>query len=198
MKKPLTYSTADPVVDIPMKGGPTRASDNTQYLLRSLIFTGQFMAGQKLPPERRLAQMLGTSRMSLRSALLCLEALGFLVPGIGSQGGWWVSDRDSLAVCWGKWMQSHTHQITQMIEFRKVVDTAIVSFAIERRSQQDLEMLEAVLAQFKEAGDSFSRPHYAFHGALARASHIWKKRRQQSPTSCFCPPAGLVGSGLPS
>jgi GntR family transcriptional repressor for pyruvate dehydrogenase complex len=194
MTRPSTYSRADPVVDLPMRGGPTRASDNTQYLLRSLIFTGRFGPGQKLPPERRLAEMLGTSRMSLRSALLRLEALGFLVPGIGSQGGWWVGDRDSLAACWGTWMQSHTEQVAQMIEFRRVVDAAIVSFAMERRSPQDLEVLEALLAEFKAAGDSFSCPHYAFHRALARASHNeYLEEAAATVTNQLFLPAGWVG-----
>lgn len=131
--------------------------------------------------------------MSLRSALLCLEALGFLRAGIGSQGGWWVADRDSLAECWATWMASHTRQIGQMIEFRRVLDAAIVSSALERRSREDVEVLETILAEFREAEDSFTRPHHAFHRALAQASYNeYLEQATATVTNQLFLPAGWV------
>jgi GntR family transcriptional regulator, transcriptional repressor for pyruvate dehydrogenase complex len=149
-------------------GGPTRASDNTLYLLRSWIFTGQFEAGQKLPPERQLAEQLGTSRITVRAALKELEAFGFVVAKIGSRGGWWVVDAASLAVCWRNWMRSNSHQIETMLECGEAIEAEIAALAAQRATVDDLAALETLLAQMKAAGSSLG-PHFGFHQALAKA-----------------------------
>lgn len=150
-------------------GGPTRASDNTVHLLRSYIFTGQYEAGRKLPPERQLAEELGTSRLTVRSALKILETLGFVVAKIGSRGGWWVVDPESLSMRWRDWMHSNSHQIDAMIECGEIIETEIVALAAIRRTPEDLERLQALLDQMREAASAVG-PHYMFHTALARAA----------------------------
>src|SRR5471032_1431361 len=42
----------------------------------ALIAHGEFTPGERLPPERDLAQQLGVSRPSLREALIALEIAG--------------------------------------------------------------------------------------------------------------------------
>lgn len=152
----------------PVSGGPTRASDNTVYLLRSMLFTGQYEAGQKLPPERQLAEELGTSRITVRAALKSLETLGFVSAKIGSRGGWWVVDATSLAECWRNWMRSNSHQIDAMLECGEAIETEIAARAALRRSSAQLATLQTVLERMKGAGSTIG-PHYAFHQALARA-----------------------------
>jgi DNA-binding transcriptional MocR family regulator len=41
--------------------------------IRTLIKSGEFPAGARLPPERDLAKQLGVSRPSVREALIALE-----------------------------------------------------------------------------------------------------------------------------
>jgi len=52
--------------------------------IRTLIKTGEFPAGARLPPERDLAKQLGVSRPSVREALIALEVEGLVEVRIGS------------------------------------------------------------------------------------------------------------------
>ncbi len=52
--------------------------------IRTLIRSGEFTAGSRLPPERDLARQLGVSRPSVREALIALEIEGLVEVRIGS------------------------------------------------------------------------------------------------------------------
>src|SRR5664279_116313 len=52
--------------------------------IRTLIRSGEFPAGSRLPPERDLAKQLGVSRPSVREALIALEVEGLVEVRIGS------------------------------------------------------------------------------------------------------------------
>ncbi|TDW28808.1 GntR family transcriptional regulator [Cryobacterium psychrophilum] len=55
--------------------------------VRGLVASGDLTAGDKLPPERQLAQALTVSRMTLRQALEGLQATGWLTRTLGRRGG---------------------------------------------------------------------------------------------------------------
>ena len=55
-----------------------RVAEEIVEQIRSLILTGQYAPGDKLPPERELARQLGVNRASLREALKKLEHLGLV------------------------------------------------------------------------------------------------------------------------
>jgi len=60
-------------------GTPTvRLAERISEQIRDWILDGRYMPGDKLPPERRLASLLGVNRGSLRLALKKLEQLGLL------------------------------------------------------------------------------------------------------------------------
>jgi GntR family transcriptional repressor for pyruvate dehydrogenase complex len=52
--------------------------------IRTLIRSGEFTPGSRLPPERDLARQLGVSRPSVREALIALEVEGLVEVRIGS------------------------------------------------------------------------------------------------------------------
>ncbi len=52
--------------------------------IRTLVRSGEFPSGSRLPPERDLARQLGVSRPSVREALIALEVEGLVEVRIGS------------------------------------------------------------------------------------------------------------------
>lgn len=58
--------------------GKPRVAEEIVEQLRTLILRGQYAVGDKLPPERKLAEELGVNRASLREAIKALEQMGLV------------------------------------------------------------------------------------------------------------------------
>src|SRR5512146_1099578 len=58
--------------------GKPRVAEEIVQQLRGLILRGEYAVGDKLPPERKLAEELGVNRASLREAIKALEHMGLV------------------------------------------------------------------------------------------------------------------------
>lgn len=139
--------------------------------VKGLLTNGVLRPGDKLPPERQMAEQLGVSRPSLREALRALEYAGVLEPQSG--GGVCVANEN--AVLENNLQTAHLIRqfaLEEMIEARKIIEAAAVRFAIERGTE---EALEGVRAEHEASrvvlGDreAFVLSDYAFHRAIAEA-----------------------------
>lgn len=57
---------------------PKKVSTQIAEQIRGSILAGEFNPGEKLPPERELAEMFGVSRPSVREALNILTSSGLV------------------------------------------------------------------------------------------------------------------------
>jgi GntR family transcriptional regulator len=64
-------------------GSSVPAYTQIEEQLAARIEAGELRAGERLPPERELAEGLGVSRMTVRQALTSLAARGLLERGVG-------------------------------------------------------------------------------------------------------------------
>src|SRR5437868_14951823 len=64
-----------------------RASSAIAEQIRTAILTGRIKAGDRLSPERELAEQFGVSRVTVRDALRLLEAMGLVLGKVGASGG---------------------------------------------------------------------------------------------------------------
>ena len=69
-----------------------RISEEVAEQLKQSIVSGHFKPGEKLPPERDLAEEFQVSRVAIREALRKLEHAGFIVTRQGATGGAYVTD----------------------------------------------------------------------------------------------------------
>ena len=151
--------------------------------IKELLVKGELKRGDRLPPERQLADMLGVSRPSLREALRALEYAGMLETRVGE--GIFVADGDSIMM--NNLLMLHLikqYALEEMIEVRKVLETSNVRFAVLRARGEDLDAyprtLDEDLAALKEILEqsrgqiankaAFIKSDYAFHQAIAVAS----------------------------
>lgn len=139
--------------------------------IKELLVKGELKRGDRLPPERQLADMLGVSRPSLREALRALEYAGMLETRVGE--GIFVADGDSIMM--NNLLMLHLikqYALEEMIEVRKVLETSNVRFAVLRARDEDLAALKEILEQSRGQianKAAFIKSDYAFHQAIAVA-----------------------------
>jgi DNA-binding FadR family transcriptional regulator len=137
-----------------------------------MIFSGELGPGDKLPPERDLGTRLGISRMTLRLALKALESTGYIVTTRGSHGGSRVADAPSLVKCWEQWMREHADELDDIFELRATVETRLAALAAERRTDEDLRIMERAVASegHPQEWSSLFRIDMDIHKSIARAA----------------------------
>ncbi|GAB2785229.1 FCD domain-containing protein [Halomonas shantousis] len=157
-----------------------RIADVITERLEAMILEGSLKPGQKLPPERELAERFGVSRPSLREAIQKLAARGLLTSRQG--GGTYVNEElnsgysDPLL----ELLSRHGEFNLDLLEFRDALEGISAYYAALRSTPADRAML---VQRFEELDSSYASPahkddpfHQAradatFHLAIAEAAH---------------------------
>lgn len=170
-----TRSPGAPLGVVPIS--PQRIFQEVANQLRRTISEGRLKPGDKLPPERELAQMFGVSRNTMREALRALELSGLIELRLGSTGGAFVLPGSSNAVVNGMRDLYFLGAISpeDLTDARVSVSAAVLRMACDRMTEEDFAALEANIAAAERAhrsGDfeERTRHHQAFHVLLARAT----------------------------
>lgn len=148
--------------------------------LRARILRGDFVPGDRLPPERELALSLGTNRNTLREALRSLEAQGLIMARQGD--GIHVLDfreRGELGLLAHYFpLAPHQDQVGIMVDLlrlRSLVAKEVVTRAAEHGNANALHALPGLLASLTQThaqGDvpATIRNELALYRGMVRAS----------------------------
>ncbi len=141
--------------------------------LIALIVKENLKPGDKLPTERELISRLSIGRSSLREAIKTLSAVGALEVKRGSGTIVGHGDTSILAkpLAWGMFLSRST--VGEIIEARSVIETALVGWAAERRSDEDISIIGEILDKLeKNKNDKKTYIEYdlKFHLAIAKAA----------------------------
>ncbi len=156
-----------------VKNGTTAEEVSTR--LRDMIHGGELRAGDRLPPERDLAKLLGVSRPTLRAGIRSLTTVGILQSKQGA--GTFVAARaespmlDSSPLK----MLSALHGFTsdEMFEARLALEMSIAGLAAERAdSEQMTQLAEQIAGMYASLNDpeQYLVHDMRFHQTIAAAS----------------------------
>ncbi len=124
---------------------------------KEMIAEGAVTPGQKLPPERDLAESFGVARSSLRQALKVLEIMGVISQRVGD--GTYLNS--GAAAILGEPMEFLIllDGITfhELMEARLIVEPELTARAAERATAEDIAELRGVLSAMDEARGDHSR-----------------------------------------
>jgi GntR family transcriptional repressor for pyruvate dehydrogenase complex len=144
--------------------------------LERLILDSRLGPGDRLPSERELAAQFGVSRTVVREAVRALAAKQLVDVSVGRGT---IVRAPSTEVAGESMklllmMQSGATGIDKVSEVRHIIENEIAALAASRRTPEDLEELDAILAEMREHVDApevYIKSDVEFHAALARATH---------------------------
>ena len=152
---------------------PKRISDQVFEQLRDLIYRGRLKPGERLPPERELAQSLTVSRPTVREAINKLVVIGVLEHRQG-QGTFVRSPKAKAEMNpWAAVMNGDDANLVDLLEVRLGLECTAVSLAAQRATEEDIQELERSLQEMSTEIDRGGLGHHedvSFHMAIAYAT----------------------------
>lgn len=138
------------MVNTIMQLGPQRAARIATQLME-LIELQRLSPGDKLPPERQLADLLEVSRPSLREALHILQAQGLVQIKHGQ--GTFVQE-PIVAQELRASVMAKTHGLNELFDAREVLEVPASKWAADKASKEDIRLLRATLNQMETVAAS--------------------------------------------
>ena len=157
---------------VPIKS--TRIYEEIVRQVKAMIAEGRLKGGDRLPPERDLAEKFVVSRTSVREALRALESLGLVEirPGEGT----FIREVsiDTLVEPLALLMASQREATGELFEARRLLEPSLAALAASRATPEEIQEMERILEeQAREIG--FGRTGLAqdaqFHAAIGTAAH---------------------------
>lgn len=144
--------------------------------LRDMIHGGELSSGDRLPPERDLAKLLGVSRPTLRAGIRSLATVGILQSKQGA--GTFVAERDESPTLDSSplRMLSALHGFTsdEMFEARLALEMSVAGLAAERATSEQMTLMaEEITGMYAslDVPEQYLVHDMKFHQTIAAASN---------------------------
>jgi GntR family transcriptional repressor for pyruvate dehydrogenase complex len=138
--------------------------------IRRLIEQGRLRPGDRLPPERDVAAVLGVSRTSVRDAIRVLEMRGLLEPRPGQGTIVRAFPTREIRGRQGGAPTPAAGRAADLLDLCRLLEPPLARSAARKASARDLDALEAIVqrqAQRVRAGEPAVEEEQAFHYRLA-------------------------------
>jgi GntR family transcriptional repressor for pyruvate dehydrogenase complex len=140
--------------------------------LRRAIHLGQYVPGDRLPSERKLAESLGVSRVTVREALRVLQGEGYVETRRGAMGGPFVVPQAEPTERLREILRDRRQEFESLMDFRIVVEGGSARLAAERSTDEDLARMRGAIEDMTTSENlfRFRQADSAFHLAVANAA----------------------------
>ncbi|GAA5043633.1 DNA-binding FadR family transcriptional regulator [Thermocatellispora tengchongensis] len=149
---------------------PSPLVEQAAQRLREEIAAGHWPVGAKLPGETTLAKTLGVGRSTVREALRALAGAGLIQ---ARQGAGVFVIATEPAEDWS--VRLRRAAVADVYEVRMLVEVQATRLATQRRTEADLDALDAALEARRAAADgddaAFVDADIALHSAVVAAAH---------------------------
>ena len=151
----------------------TRIPEEIVDQIYRLIRDGVLNPGDRLPPERELAQQLNVSRASVREAMRLLELKGLVMTRPGA-GTFITEDAvEAIVQAFSSLLSNGANAATDVFEMRLLLEPHVVSLATQRASDADIRCIREILDTQEAdiaAGGTGVESDAEFHSAIANAT----------------------------
>lgn len=138
----------------------TTLSDQVCKAMKDKIKTGEWAENSRIPSENELAESFGVNRLTVRNALQKLNAMGIVETRAG-EGTFVRKFNFTEYIREVSDLVMSPEMLEGVMEFRKCIELECIKFAIQRASDQDIEVLEEAYQHYEntaiESKDSYER-----------------------------------------
>ncbi len=141
--------------------------------IEELVENGELKHGDRLPPERKLAELFKVSRHSVREAIRTLEEKGVLKSKPGSGTFVILEDRSAVMEFIARSISEEKSDQAEVFQFRRLLEPQIAGLAALNADEDEIRGLEELLEKQMNAGFDLKAVRgldKAFHMALAKAA----------------------------
>jgi len=140
--------------------------------IKNQIKKGILKPGEKLPSERKLAELLGVSRASVREAIQALAFSGYLevIQGKGTYVLEIASKYDEIVNFFSGFSN---YSLDYLMEARIMLEGEFARLAALNASQEEIDLIEKIFNEIDSSKDlnSFVVKDLEFHLTIAKATH---------------------------
>jgi GntR family transcriptional repressor for pyruvate dehydrogenase complex len=141
--------------------------------LLHMLASGQYPEGSKLPSETQLCEAFGVSRVTVRSAMSKLVALGI----VENQQGYGYRVRDMNVGLYANTILpcilAKASELIAVTEFRIGVESTAARLAALRATEEEIQRMRQACedaGKSRDSWDAFAKYDMAFHHMIANAS----------------------------
>ena len=141
--------------------------------IESLIVSGEYTVGSKLPTEKELCETLCVSRTIVREALRAVESKGLLEVFAGKGAFVREPNYDSIILPMEVLIANDKVEILDLIQARHFLEPGIAHVAALKCTEEDIEVLYSNLQNMIsniDSGDAFITADQEYHRNLAMAT----------------------------
>ena len=156
------------------------ATELVAQRLMGLLSSGALKPGDRLPPERDLAQQMDVGRTTVREALKLLTLSGLLEAKRGN-GTYVTRNFNNFISTQIKWpLLLNVTEVDRIVEGREALETKAASLAAQRATLEEIEKISVFQQLLEIEGRDIEREteiDLKFHHAIAKASHnevLWR------------------------
>jgi GntR family transcriptional repressor for pyruvate dehydrogenase complex len=151
----------------------TKLYEKVAHQIQGLIRDGLLKPGDKLPPERELAETFQVSRSSLRDAIRSLEVMGMLEPRQGEGTVICEITANSLVNPLATMLLRKRELVSELIDLRRIIEPPLAARAATHVTTEELNYMEDILERQLakvNRGELAVEEDTEFHYAIASAA----------------------------
>lgn len=159
-----------------MQFNKTGISDQIADHIKNAIYNGDIVPGDKLPPELELAKQFNVSKVTVREALLKLEAQRLIEKRRGVSGGNYIIEPMLSNIGESIWncLRFGSLSMGEIVSFRNFLEPEIIKRAVSCHTEEDLAAMRENI-EFCESSVKKNKhdkeAQVEFHVLLAKACH---------------------------
>ncbi|CDQ38832.1 MULTISPECIES: FadR/GntR family transcriptional regulator [Virgibacillus] len=140
--------------------------------IKNYIIENELSSGNKLPTERRLAEMFQVSRSVVREALSYLENTGVITTTQGKGAYLNESNIDTLLNSFFFLWQINGGNIEDIMSLRIMFESSAVEEIVKQENREEMETIQALLIKSKDADtmEEYRNFDMLFHKQLLKAT----------------------------